>query len=184
MMGEGFKASDAYIELGSNDERMPSSVNSLPKGRTRSMKDLDRVHQFILTSSADDHEASPIDLRAVRRKIDWRIVPIMFLCYTMQFIDKVLLNVSRSARKEAQIGSTDLNAYLSMVLLWVCPVTSNFRETISRTQPPPFSLPTLLPKFPMVRALSMQLVETELGQSDLSYHWKPISYRKYRLRNG
>lgn len=31
---------------------------------------------------------------------------------------------------------------------------------------------------------NVQLVETELGQSDLSYHWKPISYRKYRLRNG
>lgn len=159
MGGEGFKASDAYIELGSCDERMPSSINSLPKGRTRSMKDLDRVHQFILTSSPFDHEASPIDLRAVRQKIDRRIVPIMFLCFTMQFIDKVLLNVSRSARNETQIDSTDLSAYLSMVLLWVCQVTSNFRETISRTQPPPFSLPTLSPKSPMVRALSMQLVK-------------------------
>ena len=101
-MEEGFKASDAYIELRSSDETN-SSADSFPKGRrTRTMKDLDRVHQFILNSSPFDDEASPIDLQVVRRKIDWRIVPIMFLCYTMQFIDKVLLNVSQSARKETQ----------------------------------------------------------------------------------
>lgn len=33
-------------------------------------------------------------LKALRRKIDWHIVPIMFCCYAMQLIDKVLLNVS------------------------------------------------------------------------------------------
>lgn len=94
-MGEGFKARDPYIGLGTRDEGKSSSADSLPKGRpTRTMKDLDRVHQFILNSSVFDDEASPIDLHAVRRTIDWRIIPIMFLCYTMQFIDKVLLNVS------------------------------------------------------------------------------------------
>ena len=36
----------------------------------------------------------PTDLRALRRRIDWRILPWAFLCYTMQFIDKVLINVS------------------------------------------------------------------------------------------
>ncbi|RPA93284.1 MFS general substrate transporter [Choiromyces venosus 120613-1] len=30
--------------------------------------------------------------KSLIRKIDWRIVPIMFACYTMQFIDKVLIN--------------------------------------------------------------------------------------------
>ncbi|KAL2158156.1 hypothetical protein VTH06DRAFT_4724 [Thermothelomyces fergusii] len=33
-----------------------------------------------------------IDLKALRRKIDWRIVPLMFMCYTLQFLDKVILN--------------------------------------------------------------------------------------------
>lgn len=94
-MEGGFKTGDAYIGLRTRDERKSSSADSLPKGRRiRTMKDLDRVHHFILNSSAFDYEASPIDLQIVRRKIDWRIVPIMFLCYTMQFIDKVLLNVS------------------------------------------------------------------------------------------
>lgn len=36
----------------------------------------------------------PVDIDALRRKIDWRIVPLMFCCYTMQFLDKVILNYS------------------------------------------------------------------------------------------
>lgn len=34
------------------------------------------------------------DPLVVRSKIDWRIVTIMYSCYTVQFVDKVLLNVS------------------------------------------------------------------------------------------
>ncbi|KAL1610871.1 hypothetical protein SLS59_000508 [Nothophoma quercina] len=33
-----------------------------------------------------------VDIRRLRRKVDWRIVPLMFGCYTMQFLDKVILN--------------------------------------------------------------------------------------------
>ncbi|KAI9805759.1 MAG: hypothetical protein M1833_005252 [Piccolia ochrophora] len=33
-----------------------------------------------------------MDMKALRRRIDWHIVPIMFACYTMQFLDKVLIN--------------------------------------------------------------------------------------------
>ena len=38
------------------------------------------------------HLDSDIDVGALRRKIDWHIVPLMFCCYTMQFLDKVILN--------------------------------------------------------------------------------------------
>lgn len=43
----------------------------------------------------DDHRENhgSVDVRALRRKIDWHIVPLMFCCYTMQFLDKVILNV-------------------------------------------------------------------------------------------
>ena len=33
------------------------------------------------------------DLRALRRRIDWHVLPLAFLCYTMQFLDKVLINI-------------------------------------------------------------------------------------------
>ena len=58
-------------------------------------RDLDAAFWYVQESGSHKHEeATPNQLKALRRKIDWRIVPIMFLCYTMQFIDKVSLNVS------------------------------------------------------------------------------------------
>jgi GMP synthase-like glutamine amidotransferase len=55
-------------------------------------KDVDAAWMF-LNGHRDAH-ADTTALKALRRKIDFRIVPIMFLCYTMQFLDKVILNVS------------------------------------------------------------------------------------------
>ncbi|KAK2600082.1 hypothetical protein QQS21_005168 [Conoideocrella luteorostrata] len=52
---------------------------------------VDAAWQFL-----DKHRNAPgvdaVNLPALRRKIDWHIVPLMFLCYTMQFLDKVILN--------------------------------------------------------------------------------------------
>ena len=60
-------------------------------------RDLDQAFWYVQESSiGNDAYPTPIgDSKALRRKIDWRIIPIMFCCYTMQFIDKVLLNVRR-----------------------------------------------------------------------------------------
>lgn len=46
----------------------------------------------------DNHgsETSNVDLVALRRKIDWHLLPFMFCCYILQFLDKVMLNVSGS----------------------------------------------------------------------------------------
>lgn len=44
-------------------------------------------------SSPGEGRAAGVDINALRRKIDWHILPLMFLCYTMQFLDKVTLNV-------------------------------------------------------------------------------------------
>jgi len=35
-----------------------------------------------------------VDILAIRRKIDYRVVPLGFLLYMMQFADKLVLNVS------------------------------------------------------------------------------------------
>ena len=64
----------------------------------RTAPDLDQAFWYVQDSSVgnDVYPTSASDLKALRRRIDWHIVPIMFCCYTMQFIDKVLLNVCRS----------------------------------------------------------------------------------------
>ncbi|PWY84766.1 putative MFS transporter [Aspergillus heteromorphus CBS 117.55] len=41
-----------------------------------------------------ESDALQTDLRALRRKIDFRLLPFMFCCYVLQFLDKVMLNVS------------------------------------------------------------------------------------------
>lgn len=57
-------------------------------------KDFDRAHQYILDSIDQAEPDMPVDLKVLRRRIDWKIIPLMFCCYALQFVDKVLLNVS------------------------------------------------------------------------------------------
>ena len=74
------------------DTRVEYPHSSSPDHTTRN---LDQAFWYVEKSSAgnDVCPSSASDLKALRRRIDWHIVPIMFCCYTMQFIDKVLLNV-------------------------------------------------------------------------------------------
>lgn len=61
--------------------------------------DVDAAWKF-LDQNRDAAEASEaVDIDKMRRKIDWHIVPLMFCCYTMQFLDKVILNVSATYPK-------------------------------------------------------------------------------------
>lgn len=63
-------------------------------------KDLDQAYLYINHQSQADET---VDLKALRRKIDWWIVPIMFACYTLQFIDKVVINVSTSSAMPSEM---------------------------------------------------------------------------------
>ncbi|MCJ1469832.1 hypothetical protein MMC07_008474 [Pseudocyphellaria aurata] len=67
-------------------------------------KDFDRAHQYILNATAGAETHTPVDLKALRRKIDWKIVPLMFCCYTIQFVDKVLLNYAGVMGMNQQLG--------------------------------------------------------------------------------
>ena len=69
-----------------------SSSKASARINTGTKRDLDQAYYYL--EQAGTNVTPDIDLKALRRKIDWRIVPIMFCAYTMQFIDKVLLNVS------------------------------------------------------------------------------------------
>ncbi|EAW08963.1 putative MFS transporter [Aspergillus clavatus NRRL 1] len=45
-----------------------------------------------LHEHANVQDEQTVDLLALRRKIDYRIIPFMFCCYILQFLDKVMLN--------------------------------------------------------------------------------------------
>lgn len=52
----------------------------------------DQAYKFLAEVSLPKDASTTVDVKRLRRMIDWYIVPIMFLCYTMQFCDKVSLN--------------------------------------------------------------------------------------------
>ncbi|KAF2219333.1 major facilitator superfamily domain-containing protein [Elsinoe ampelina] len=52
----------------------------------------DQAFQFLTTHHATEEEVAAVDLKRLRRVIDWHIIPIMLLVYIIQFLDKVLLN--------------------------------------------------------------------------------------------
>ncbi|RDW61551.1 hypothetical protein BP5796_11443 [Coleophoma crateriformis] len=61
-----------------------------PTHNIREMRDIDEAFKYLNEHTGVEFES--INLAALRRKIDWSIVPIMFTCYTLQFLDKVVLN--------------------------------------------------------------------------------------------
>lgn len=55
-------------------------------------RSVDAAWKYLTDHHATSH-VETLDLKALRRRIDWHIDPLAFLCYVMQFIDKVLINV-------------------------------------------------------------------------------------------
>jgi hypothetical protein len=56
-------------------------------------QDSKHVQSPTTTALHENNDARSHDISALRHKVDRHIVPVMFLCYLMNFIDKVALNV-------------------------------------------------------------------------------------------
>jgi hypothetical protein len=108
------------------DEKMPVinqkavSASETDTGPTTSPtlsdSDLDDAFKYLHDHDNAFAESTNVNLAALRRKIDWRIVPIMFVCYVLQFVDKVVINVSwNSPALNGIILTISLH---SMQLLW------------------------------------------------------------------
>lgn len=88
--GDSEKAGDIDVRAANSS----SSASDSPTGLNRIPSvEVDAAWQF-LNDHRDAAGVANIDITALRHKIDLRIVPLMFCCYTMQFLDKVILNVS------------------------------------------------------------------------------------------
>lgn len=146
-------------------------------------KDLDRAQKYIL-----DHQTSnisPVDLQALRRKIDWRIVPIMACCYTMQFVDKVLLNVGDQSVVKVAVGVRGLcrlTLINSMRPSWVCLSKSGSWGITSPIQAPPSLSLISLRKCPMV-SCNENSISFLLGAS-YRLNGQDLSFNKFLLQNG
>lgn len=96
MMGTSTEDEKSTVRaLAVEDER----IDTPPAVATESVdsKDLDRA--FVYLARQDQSQLdNNVDLKALRRKIDWRIIPVMTTCFGLQFLDKVLINVSLSPK--------------------------------------------------------------------------------------
>lgn len=72
---------------GLDDVLSPSGVSNVDDA----WKFLDKHRD---AANVQDDADNTVNILAIRRKIDWRIVPLGFLCYMMQFTDKLVLNVN------------------------------------------------------------------------------------------
>lgn len=79
-------------------------------------REVDEAYKYLeqARASSDDNECS---LKPLRRKIDGHIMPIAFCCYTMQFIDKALINVCVLSKGRNTDYDAD-NCRDSMLPLW------------------------------------------------------------------
>ncbi|KAK1579298.1 major facilitator superfamily transporter [Colletotrichum navitas] len=77
----------------STEEKQPQElVSSASSELNASSGNVDAAWKYLNDHRDAGNDTTSVDINALRRKIDWRIVPLMFLCYTMQFLDKVILN--------------------------------------------------------------------------------------------
>ena len=94
-------------------------------------QDMDRAYDFLAKAGAGftEEQTSAVDLRRLRRRVDWRIVPLMFACYTLSFLDKVLLNVRLSHTAMADLITNTISE--SMEPSWASSPISSSRGTSS-----------------------------------------------------
>lgn len=77
-----------------DEKNLKDLVSSAASGHDDSSSgSVDAAWKFLNDHREAGGDTSSVDINALRRKIDWHIVPLMFGCYTMQFLDKVILNV-------------------------------------------------------------------------------------------
>ena len=60
-------------------------------GTVKDIRNADAALEF-LRNGKDTTPMTLQDEKALKRKIDWRIVPLMFVCYLLQYLDKTLIN--------------------------------------------------------------------------------------------
>lgn len=86
--GDGISAERKSAPVDSISEKNLTGIDSQKKDDA-----LDFLNQHQAEAHAENSYNGSFG-KALRRKIDWRLMPFLCACYTLNFIDKVLLNVS------------------------------------------------------------------------------------------
>ena len=82
------------MSVNDKDSTKHQDENTLRSSPTSISGEVDDAWKYLDAHRDVNVGNEPIDMVAIRRKIDYRVVPLGFLLYMMQFADKLVVNVS------------------------------------------------------------------------------------------
>lgn len=95
--------------LSDNENRFDQALDFLKQHKNDAAVDLSRQASFT---------------RALRRRVDFRVIPFLCCCYTLNFLDKVLLNVRHFENGRGQYIIRASANMTSMLISWEWPPRS------------------------------------------------------------
>lgn len=92
------------------------AVSDVEVGEIKDVKNADAALDFLRHEEGGVREMTLEDERRLRRKIDWMIVPLMWCCYCLQYLDKTLINYANVMGLEDDTGmSKDQFSNLALI---------------------------------------------------------------------
>lgn len=85
-------------------------------GEIKDLNKADAALEF-LRQGHDVPVMKPEDERRLKRKVDWRIVPLMLACYLLQYLDKTLINYANVMGLQKDTGITG-NQYSQLAMIF------------------------------------------------------------------
>lgn len=87
-----------------------------------------------------------IEIKAIYRKVDWQIVPLAFLCYFLQFLDKVLINYANIMGLQTDLGMKGQDFSWMATAFFIAYAIAEFPQGF------------LLQKFPAAKVLGVNIL--------------------------
>ncbi|UQC73406.1 allantoin permease [Colletotrichum lupini] len=107
-------SSDGKIDV-EKATRFGGGQSEVLVGEVRDIKNADAALEF-LRDGGDVTPMTAEDERLLKRKIDWRIVPLMFACYILQYLNKTLINYANVIGLQSDTNITgDQYSQLAMI---------------------------------------------------------------------
>ncbi|KAK4504293.1 hypothetical protein PRZ48_005209 [Zasmidium cellare] len=82
------------------------ALSDVEIGEIKDVKNADAALDFLRHEEGGVREMTLEDERKLRRKIDWMIVPLMWCCYCLQYLDKTLINYANVMGLEEDTNMT------------------------------------------------------------------------------
>ncbi|KAF2155937.1 MFS transporter [Myriangium duriaei CBS 260.36] len=95
------------------EEKQPTGVATATSttNTAQTPRDADQAFNFLASLNVSVDEVLAVNLNQLRRRIDYRLVPYLFLCYSMCWLDKAILNYANvmGLQKELKLKGNEFS---------------------------------------------------------------------------